>query len=88
MDPKTGQLRSWLFDDAGGNGQGLWQRDGNRWLIDSVGELADGTDTASVNVLTRLSDDEILWPPWIASWGRIRCRTPTRSNWRGSSNAS
>lgn len=61
MDPKTGQLRSWLFDDAGGNGQGLWQRDGNRWLIDSVGELPNGTDTAAVNVLTRLGDNEILW---------------------------
>jgi uncharacterized protein (TIGR02246 family) len=61
MDPKTGQLRSWLFDDAGGNGQSLWVRDGNRWLLDSVGELPDGTDTSAVNVLTRLSDDEFLW---------------------------
>jgi uncharacterized protein (TIGR02246 family) len=60
MDPKTGQLRSWMFD-AGGNGQGLWIRDGNRWLIDSVGELPDGTETAAVNVLTRLGADEFLW---------------------------
>ena len=50
-----------LNDDGGGNGQSLWQRDGNRWLIDSVGELPDGTDTAAVNVLTRLNDNEILW---------------------------
>ena len=61
MDPKTGQLRSWTFDADGGNGQSLWMRDGNRWLLDSVGELPDGTDTSAVNVLTRLSDDEFLW---------------------------
>jgi uncharacterized protein (TIGR02246 family) len=61
MDPKTGQVRSWMFDAEGGNGQSLWVRDGNRWLLDSVGELPDGTDTASVNVLTRLGDDEFVW---------------------------
>jgi uncharacterized protein (TIGR02246 family) len=61
MDPKTGQVRSWLFDNNGGNGQGLWIRDGNRWLIDSVGELSDGSDTFAVNVLTRLGEDEFMW---------------------------
>ena len=60
-DPKTGQLRSWMFDVEGGNGQCLWIRDGNRWLLDSVGELPDGTDTAAVNVLTRINDDEFVW---------------------------
>ena len=61
MDPKTGQLRSWMFDVEGGNGQSLWVRDGNRWLLDSVGELPDGTETAAVNVLTRLNDNEFVW---------------------------
>ena len=41
-------------------------------LIDSVGELLDGTDTASVNVLTRLGDDEILW----RSIDRVAGNTP------------
>jgi uncharacterized protein (TIGR02246 family) len=60
-DPKTGQIRSWTFEVDGGNGQCLWVRDGNRWLLDSVGELPDGTDTAAVNVLTRLNDDAFVW---------------------------
>ena len=42
LDPQTGQLRSWHFDDDGGHGQALWLRDGNRWVLDSVGVLADG----------------------------------------------
>ncbi len=61
LDPRTGQLRSWHFDEDGGNGQSLWVRDGNRWLLDANGVMADGTETVSVNVLGRLNNDEITW---------------------------
>jgi uncharacterized protein (TIGR02246 family) len=61
LDPQTGQLRSWHFDDDGGHGQALWIRDGNRWVLDAVGVLGDGTDTAALNVLSRISADEITW---------------------------
>jgi uncharacterized protein (TIGR02246 family) len=61
MDPKTGQIRSWMFDTEGGNGQSLWRREGNVWVLDSVGELPDGNDTFAVNLLTRLSDDEFVF---------------------------
>jgi uncharacterized protein (TIGR02246 family) len=60
-DPQTGQLRSWMFDEAGGRGQAVWFRDGNRWVLDAAGVAADGTETAASNVLTRLNDDEFLW---------------------------
>lgn len=60
-DPQTGQLRSWVFDDAGGYGQTSWIRDGNRWVLEATGVSADGAETAATNVLTRLSDDEYLW---------------------------
>src|SRR5262249_53082899 len=61
MDPQRGQLRSWHFDDDGGHGQALWLRDGNRWVLDSFGVLADGTNTESVNVLVRIGKDAITW---------------------------
>ncbi len=60
-DPETGRLRSWHFDDHGGHGQALWVRDDNRWVLDSVGVLADGTPTASVNLLGRVDADTITW---------------------------
>lgn len=60
-DPQTGQIRSWIFDDAGGHGEALWTHDGNKWLLDASGVAPDGTATAATNVLTRLSDDEIQW---------------------------
>jgi uncharacterized protein (TIGR02246 family) len=60
-DPQTGQLRSWHFDEDGGHGQALWVRDRNQWVLDSVGVLPDGTETAAVNLLGRLNNDAITW---------------------------
>ena len=61
LDPQTGRLRSWHFDAGGGHGQALWVRDGSRWVLDAVGVLGDGTETASVNVLGRVNNDAITW---------------------------
>jgi uncharacterized protein (TIGR02246 family) len=61
FDPQAGQLRSWHFDDAGGHGLALWARDGGNWVLDAVGVLGDGTETAAVNVLRRVGENEITW---------------------------
>jgi uncharacterized protein (TIGR02246 family) len=61
LDPQTGKLRSWHFDEDGGHGQSLWIRDGSHWVLDSAGCMGDGTETASVNLLGRLNNDEITW---------------------------
>jgi uncharacterized protein (TIGR02246 family) len=61
IDPQRGQLRSWHFDEDGGNGQALWIRDRNNWVLDSVGVQGDGTEVASVNVLGRVSNDAFTW---------------------------
>ena len=61
VDPVSGQFRSWHFDPDGGNGHGLWLREGKRWVIDSHGVQGNGDETAAVNVLTRYGDDEVGW---------------------------
>jgi uncharacterized protein (TIGR02246 family) len=61
LDGQRGQLRSWHFDDDGGHGQCLWLRDGKQWVLDAIGVLADGTETGAVNLLTRVSNDELTW---------------------------
>jgi uncharacterized protein (TIGR02246 family) len=61
LDPETGQIRSWMRDGNGSRGQGFWHRDGNSWLIDTMGTLANGTETASVNIITRINDDAFTW---------------------------
>jgi uncharacterized protein (TIGR02246 family) len=60
LDPQTGQLHSWLFDDDGGHGQALWFRDQNRWVLDSAGVLADGRESLATNILSRLGENEFV----------------------------
>jgi len=61
VDPQTGQIRSWHFEDDGGHGQARWMRDGNRWILDAVGVTADGVATSGVNLLARVGPDELTW---------------------------
>lgn len=61
IDPQRGQLRSWHFDDDGGHAQALWLRDGNRWVLDNLGTAANGTDVASVTILSRIDGDTFTW---------------------------
>jgi uncharacterized protein (TIGR02246 family) len=61
IDPQRGQLRSWHFDDDGGHGQALWLRDGNNWVLDSIGVTGGGAETASVNIFGRINNNEMTW---------------------------
>jgi uncharacterized protein (TIGR02246 family) len=60
-DPRRGQLRSSHIDDDGGHGQAVWVRDGNNWLLEANGVTDDGLETAAVNILGRLNDNELTW---------------------------
>ncbi len=61
VDPAVGYIRAWLFSPDGGIGESTWAWDGHRWMIESVGTLADGTATSAVNFLSRTGDDEFTW---------------------------
>jgi uncharacterized protein (TIGR02246 family) len=61
VDPTTGLIRSRTFDATGGTGEAFWTWDGDRWVIDSVGVLADGEETSAINLLTRSGDDAFTW---------------------------
>jgi uncharacterized protein (TIGR02246 family) len=60
-DPRTGLLRSWIFDDDGGFGDGEWTRDGKRWLITATGVQADGGELTATNILTPVDKDTFTW---------------------------
>jgi uncharacterized protein (TIGR02246 family) len=61
LDPETGQIRSWGFEDDGAHHQSLWVCDGKSWVLDCQGVLADGTATAERIVLRRVGPDAITW---------------------------
>jgi uncharacterized protein (TIGR02246 family) len=60
-DPATGQIKSWNFEAEGGVGAGTWNRDGDHWVIELEGALADGKQLTSTNVLRRINDDMFTW---------------------------
>jgi uncharacterized protein (TIGR02246 family) len=60
-DPRSGQLRSWVFDDDGGFGDGAWVRDGKRWVIAASGVQPDGGELSAVNIMTQVDKDTFTW---------------------------
>ena len=51
-DAANRQIRSWIFDSAGGFGTSTWSRDGNDWIIKNSQTLHDGARTSSINIIT------------------------------------
>jgi len=61
LDPETGRIRSWGFEDDGAHSQGLWFCDGKSWIIDARGVLANGVPTSERIIMQRVASDAITW---------------------------
>jgi uncharacterized protein (TIGR02246 family) len=60
-NPKLGRIVSWHFHSEGGFGSDVWIKDGEKWVIEATGVSADGSVSASVNVLTPLDANTYTW---------------------------
>jgi uncharacterized protein (TIGR02246 family) len=60
-DPVAGQFRSWNFDSQGGFSEGLWSREGNRWIIKMSGPLRSGKISTETNIITHVDKDKARW---------------------------
>jgi uncharacterized protein (TIGR02246 family) len=58
-DPEGKKIRSWIFDAAGGFGEGSWTQDGKKWVVKTTSVLPDGKKTAATYVLTPVDADTI-----------------------------
>jgi uncharacterized protein (TIGR02246 family) len=56
-----GGLRTWTFDSSGTTSDGLWVRDGTRWLNEATGLTPDGFEITSLNVVVPISADVFTW---------------------------
>lgn len=61
LDPATGMIHSWTFEANGGVGEADWHRDGDHWVLDAAGTLADGSSLVETNVLRRVNEDTFTW---------------------------
>lgn len=60
-DASSKTIRSWLFDSDGGTGQGVWRKDGDRWVVKMKQVLADGRKASAVNIYQPTGDGNIRW---------------------------
>src|SRR5262245_10157683 len=60
-NPISGKLVSWFFNADGGYGTGVWQREGSRWMVQTVGISADGMPTTATNVFYRADKNVASW---------------------------
>ena len=62
VDPETGRVRSWGFEDDRAHSQSLWFNDGKSWILDSRGVLADRSlDERAYRCCSGSSADVITW---------------------------
>jgi uncharacterized protein (TIGR02246 family) len=60
-DPLQQQFRSWVFDSAGGFGNGLWERQGNEWILAVEGVRSDGRQASGTNSWRFVDDSTFEW---------------------------
>jgi len=60
-DEAQEHIRSWTFDTAGGFSEGVWTRDGERWLVRDSGTVPNGGRTTAEQTIAKVSDDKFTW---------------------------
>jgi hypothetical protein len=61
IDPLDGRIKSWMHDDDGGHGEGVWTRQGDAWIVQAVGVTPEGKQTTATNVYRREGNDKMIW---------------------------
>lgn len=60
VNPRTGQLSSWMFSGDGGVATGDWMPRDAGWIIDTAGVTTAGVPTRAVNMLFKVND-ALVW---------------------------
>jgi hypothetical protein len=56
-DPKTNQIRSWMFLSDGSFGEAVWTKDGKDWEREGTQTLSDGRTASGTQVISRVDDN-------------------------------
>jgi uncharacterized protein (TIGR02246 family) len=56
-DPKTKQIRSWMFLSDGSFGEAVWTKDGKDWEREGTQTLSDGRTASGTQVISRVDDN-------------------------------
>lgn len=58
-DPRAQRIRSWTFEPDGSFGESTWTRDGEQWVIQHRGTLANGSDLSVTYRATQIDADTL-----------------------------
>jgi uncharacterized protein (TIGR02246 family) len=61
VDPFTGRITSWSFNNDGSYAVGIWSPHESGWIIESVGAMKDGTPSSATYLLSRKDGETLLW---------------------------
>ena len=56
-DPVNQQIRSWIFGNEGGFGEGFWISENDGWMATLTGTMSDGSQAIVTQVLKRTGDN-------------------------------
>lgn len=60
-DPQAKQIRSWIFDSAGGFAEASWASIDDAWVVKVKGVQADGTSSSATRILYPATGDRHIW---------------------------
>jgi uncharacterized protein (TIGR02246 family) len=60
-DPVAKKIRSWIFDNKAGFGEGEWSKSGNTWTVNVKSVLGTGQKASSINIYTYLDPNSFGW---------------------------
>jgi hypothetical protein len=60
-DPLQEQINSWMFNDDGSFGQGVWRQEGHAWMITAARVLPDGQQTSSTQIIRFKDRNTLVW---------------------------
>lgn len=59
VDPLSGNLKGWTFDNAGGHGVSTWTPNGDAWLVSGSGVTAEGEEASAIYRIKKIGTDRI-----------------------------
>jgi uncharacterized protein (TIGR02246 family) len=60
-DPQARQIRSWIFDSAGGFGEATWTETEDKWVVKATGVSSDGDASSATRTLSKSTNDRVIW---------------------------
>jgi uncharacterized protein (TIGR02246 family) len=60
-DPVKRQFKTWIFDSAGGHGEGHFTHNGDQWMVKVEGVGREGQPVSATNIITRMGNDRMNW---------------------------